>query len=114
MKKIDWNLLNETIFWWEKKRIIFNIVVGLSGLLSLIVVSPYFFGIKEIIGILIWAILANIFYSSGILIEIINLYYYSSEVKFFKYRFGLYVLGSFLYCAVTFFYPFLYFFPTFD
>ncbi|WP_452230152.1 hypothetical protein [Lacinutrix sp. MEBiC02404] len=114
MKKIDWNLLNETIFWWEKKRIIFNIAVGLSGVLSLIVVSPYFFGIIEIMGILIWAILANILYSSGILIEIINLYYYSSTVKFFKYRFGFYVFGLLLYCAVTFFYPFLYFFPTFD
>ena len=114
MKKIEWNLLNETIVWWEKQRIIFNIFVGISGLLSLIIVSPYFFGIAEIIGVLIWGIIANILYSSGILIEIFNLYYFNSKVNLFKFRFGFYVFGSLLYCLVTFVYPFLYFFPAFD
>jgi hypothetical protein len=114
MKKIEWNLLNETIVWWEKQRIIFNIVVGISGLLSLIIISPSYFGITEIIGILFWGIIANILYSSGILIEILNLYYFNSKVKFYKFRFGFYVFGSLLYCAVTFLYSFLYFFPIID
>ncbi|MDO5980032.1 hypothetical protein [Flavivirga spongiicola] len=113
MKKIDWNLLNETIVWWEKKRITFNVVVGISGLISFMVLSPNYFGITEIIGILTWGILANILYSSGILIEIFNFYYFNDKVKFFKFRFGFYIFGSLLYCAVTFIYPFLYYIPPF-
>lgn len=114
MKKIDWNLLNETIIWWEKQRLIFNIAVGITGISSLIIISPYFFGITEIIGIFIWGIIANIFYSSGILIEIINLHYFNKKVKFFKFRFAFYLFGSILYCLVTFVYPFLYYISLLD
>jgi hypothetical protein len=111
MKNIEWNHLYETIVWWEKQRIIFNLVVGISGLLPLIILLPSWFGIEEVIGILIWGIISNILYSSGILVEIFNLYYLNSKVNFFKFKFGFYFFGSLLYCVVTFFYSFLYFSP---
>ena len=114
MEKIDWNLIDEPVTWWEKQRIVFNVVVGLTGILSMIMFISNPFGIREVIGILFWGFIANILYSSGILLEIINLYYLKGKVNFFKFRFGFYVFGTLLYCAATFIYPFLYYFPVFD
>ena len=55
MKKIDWNLLNESIVWWEKQRLAFNVVVGITGILSLIIFA-YDLNIIEIIGVFIWGL----------------------------------------------------------
>jgi hypothetical protein len=114
MKKTDWNLLNESIVWWENQRITFNIVVGISGIISMAVFIKNPLEIKDIIGVLFWGFIANILYSSGILIEVFNLYYFKGKYNFFKYKYAFYVFGSLLYCAATFICCFLYYFPLLD
>jgi hypothetical protein len=113
MKNVEWNLLNESIVWWEKNRIGFNILVGLTGIISLITFLSEPFGITEVFGILFWGVIANVLYSFGVLVEIFNLYYFERKLNFFKFKYLFYVTGTILYCAVTFFFALLYCIPKF-
>jgi hypothetical protein len=61
--------------WWEARRLMYNLIVGLSGVLPLLV-SGIFFQ-KAIASIafficLAWAILANFCYFSGYLLELFD------------------------------------------
>ena len=109
MKQLDNNRLNETISWWEKKRIIFNIIIGFFGILALIIIQPSCFGWFDCIGILLWGIMANILFSLGILLEIANQYYFKSKYNVYQFRNFFYVIGTLAYAFVTFSYPFLYY-----
>lgn len=64
------------IFWWEKRRLAFNLVVGATGLLSLSVIAliglmpphPGFSGPPPL-AILIYGVIANLCYTLGWVIE---------------------------------------------
>lgn len=108
MKNID--RLVRTIQWWEKKRIWFNIFVGAVGIITVIayggfVYEPHY----TIVQIIIWGFLANILYSSGILLEAANLHYFNGSIPFYKFKYFLFILGTFLYCVVTFMYAIFYY-----
>lgn len=60
-------LLFESHYYWFKKRLLFNILVGLSGFLCLFFSSfNLFFFIPSLI---IWAVIANALYSLGYVLE---------------------------------------------
>lgn len=94
--------------WWERKRLYFNILVGLAGLLTIIFCANTF-GVIEIFGCLFWGIVANIFYSFGFTLEIANIYYLKGRIPYAKIKLGLFVIGTGLYCLVTLVYGFSYF-----
>ncbi len=99
---IDDEKLNTSVEWWEKKRLWFNIAVGLTGVISILAIWPYFF-FEEIVGIIIWGIIANIFYSLGILVEILDSYYLNGKGKFYSFRMFFFITGTLAYCFVTFY-----------
>jgi hypothetical protein len=100
------NLL-DAVQWWEKKRILYNILLFS---LELLLVGIYWdgmmlFGIgSAIIGIISHNIVANMFYTIGWGIEILFLYYFKIK-SFGNVRFALYIMGvlfSFLWAWVAY------------
>ncbi|MBL7559986.1 hypothetical protein JAO71_09245 [Olleya sp. YSTF-M6] len=96
------SILNDTVKWWESKRLIYNIIVGLVGLITILIMQPIHFGFFECIGIIIWGIGANIFFSLGTLVEIFDLYYFKGKLKLHNYRPLFLTLGLFIACLITY------------
>jgi hypothetical protein len=70
--------------WWEKRRWIYNIVVGFTGVFFMFLmpmVTSF-----DIIGIVIYGLLANLCYSLGFLIEVVARYYFKNESDFMDRR----------------------------
>lgn len=97
--------LKSNVKWWESKRWIFNLLVGVSGLLVIINVlaeSHYQWKLEDTLGVIIWGIGVNIFYSLGILLELFDWYYLNNRVGFKKLRSFFYIIGTFISCFYTF------------
>ncbi|MFK7773854.1 MAG: hypothetical protein AB8F94_17015 [Saprospiraceae bacterium] len=70
--------LYESIKWWESRRILFNIAVGISGLIPIYIFWDAVLEIGflfSVIGILIYGSLANICYCFGWGIDILKSFY---------------------------------------
>ncbi|MCB9222852.1 MAG: hypothetical protein R2780_10935 [Crocinitomicaceae bacterium] len=96
--------------WWEKKRIIYNLILGLAGLISMLMISPGFTGF-ELFGIVMWGLFANLCYSIGFLIEMANLYYLKGRYDLSSVRMAFFLFGTGFAGFCTFFFPFLVYFP---
>ena len=86
----------ESVGWWERKRLLYNlIVVGTELFLMILYKSEVInYGIvSALLGSIIWTFLANICYSLGWGIEIFRLYYNLSISSFDKWRLLLLVTG---------------------
>jgi len=98
--------LKSTISWWESKRWIFNFVVGLFGALGVYTgLSRYAYSwtMSDTLGIIIWGIGANIFYSLGLLVELYVWYYISKDIKINNgLRYFFFVGGTIFSCLWTF------------
>jgi len=70
----DENILN-VVKWWEKKRLIYNITVCISGLLGLILSKNLFLLIFLFQGVILYAIVANVCFSLGWSSFVLRLYY---------------------------------------
>jgi hypothetical protein len=97
--------LRLNIKWWESKRLIFTIFVGISVAIS------FYFGYSEVdfywssyetIGVIKWLIGANLFYSFGILAELFDWYYFKKRIGVVTFRFSLFIGGTFFSCLWTF------------
>ncbi|QHI35864.1 hypothetical protein IMCC3317_12120 [Kordia antarctica] len=106
-------VLNKTITWWETKRIIFNAFVGIVGIFSVFANIPHTFGLEDFIGIILWGIVANIFYSVGILLEIVNQYYLKGKLNIFLFRHFFFIIGTLMYMFLTWSYTFFYYYNNF-
>lgn len=73
----------EAIKWWEKRRVWFNVAVGLSGLISILFLFPMF-NLYDILGIIFYGIAANVFYSFGFVLEALNLHYLNGRIEMSK------------------------------
>lgn len=111
IKKANTDQLLATIQWWEKKRILFNIIVGIFGVISTLLLNygHLFTGWINMLQIILWGFAANIFYSSGILLEVVNVYYLKSSRNFFRYRYLHFTIGTLLYSIVTIITAFTYY-----
>jgi len=61
--------LLESYRFWNKNRLLFNIIVGLAGLASVILFGLFVLTVYDIFGIVAWGIVANGLYSLGFLWE---------------------------------------------
>jgi hypothetical protein len=90
--------------WWEKKRIIYNLVVGTTGLLCL-----YFLSLPvHWLEVLFYGIIVNLCYTLGFLIEVGARYYLDSNMNFTGKRKVLFGLGLVFSILVTVGLAFLY------
>lgn len=101
--------LQNTISWWEKKRIAFNIFIGLIGSIAVFHFINHAFTQDDAIGIILWGIMANILYSIGILLEVANQYYLKGKLNIFHYRLLFFIVGTLLYMLATWVYASLYY-----
>ncbi len=106
----DWILeelnmrLAEGLVWWEEKRLWFNIIVGITGLIpTLFSIEPYLF--KEIItGSILWVILVNLCFSLGYLAEALDQHYCRGRFQLDKLRWLVLILGTYLTYVVAYFF----------
>lgn len=96
------NGLAEALAWWEKKRLLYNVIVGLTGLPVLLVAANEVSILPQLlIACFIYALIANAFYSLGYLLESWNQYYLKNTIKFEAFRLPLYVIGLLFSAGLT-------------
>lgn len=94
------NSLQNALIWWEKKRILFNSFVGISGVVSIMFLEVGL-SFRILIEILIWIILVNLFYCFGFLVESLDNYYLNKILKTEKLRLILFIIGTTIICTLT-------------
>ena len=100
----------KSFLFWEKKRLLFNILVGITGLLVLFYLYKFtffYFTLFEIVGVFIWAFVANAMYSIGFVSESIIIYYSSGRKDYSNIRLYFFYFGTLLYILFSLFYGFL-------
>jgi len=98
---MDRDELRHVLRWWEKKRVWYNLAVGIVGLFGLVMFSSHFY-LEDLIGILIYGIIANVFYSLGILVELFDFYYFNGKLRIHRARYLLFIFGTLISCLITF------------
>jgi hypothetical protein len=93
----------------ETKRLWFNIEVGISGISAIVSTGNFECILFNIFGIVAWGLIVNILISTGILVEILDDYYFKSKFKLSRFRWFFYIAGTILYCILTFGYAIFYF-----
>jgi hypothetical protein len=94
--------LMDSFRWWEKRRFLYNVIVGVSGIGGML----YFIGripytLYDIIGMLAWAAAANTCYFAGFLIEPFFKYYFKSTIDFADKRSNFFWAGAVLSAVLT-------------
>ena len=103
------NKLTESNIFWLKKRLLFNIIVGVSGLIS---VSKFFnmVTVFDVLGIIIWGIVANALYSFGYVAESVVIDKTNGRNDLKKFRILLFWIGTSFYVIATVLYTHLYYY----
>ena len=105
--------LKTNIKWWESKRWIFNIAVGLFGIYGIydfLSTINYEWTTEDTIGVIFWGIGANIFYSLGSLMELFDWYYFNNKIKITQGLRYLLLIGGILFsCFWTLWNTIIYF-----
>jgi len=83
----------ELVRWWEKRRWVYNIVVGLSGLAVLLLMQVDF-SVHVLLAIAYYGVLANLCYTFGWAIEVLLLVYFNRVEPMGKYRLLLFLVGT--------------------
>lgn len=105
-------ILTNSVKWWEKRRPIFNLIVGFTGVITLLIVAK-FFGKEEFIGLIIYGLVVNLFYSLGILLELFDYYYFNNRIGLKRFRVLFLILGTLISFFITIFNVILYYIPKF-
>jgi hypothetical protein len=98
----------EKFQWWEKKRLLFNLAVGITGVIATILHCKHF-GAFELFGTVAWGAVANILYSTGFLLEMIDYYYFKGNIKLEGVRMLLLITGTLCYVIVSYFFGMAYY-----
>jgi hypothetical protein len=101
----------EAITWWEKKRLLYNIVVNGIAIGRIFFelskfntpfTQSHFLWLPIIFIVIQFFILANFCFCSGYVLEILEFYYFK-KIGFFKYRrWGLLILGYTISVPISF------------
>jgi hypothetical protein len=91
----DKNSFEAAFAWWEKRRLRYNLIVGLPGLLFLLIHYRVMgFHLSTIISAVVIGIIANGFYCLGYLTEFFLKYYFHSTIDFADKRNTVFWLGT--------------------
>ena len=104
--------LKSNMKWWESKRLLFNLVVGLVGVYGIykaIAIGDYTWVLTDLIGIIFWGVGANILYSTGLLLELLDWYYLNNKIRIYRLRWLFFVAGLLFSCVFTLVHSMLYF-----
>lgn len=87
--------------YWTKKRLLFNMLVGVAGVVSIILFSKLLF-LFDYIGILMWGMVANGLFSFGYVLECTIITNSNGLKNIVKYRNLLFWIGTLTYIFTTF------------
>lgn len=89
--------------YWHRKRLLFNIIVGLAGGVSLLLVSGFgmMLGLFDFFGAVTWGLVANAFYSTGYVLDSWVIARSGGKQSLTPYRNGLFWLGTIAYTLVS-------------
>jgi len=93
---------SEIVRWWEKKRLLFNILIAICGLVNIIL--SHKFKTKFIVPSIFYGIAANIFFSTGILLEAWDNYYFNGRIHTKNYRLPIFIIGVLFSAFITLIY----------
>lgn len=106
--EIGEKLVNSNNF-WLKKRLLFNFLVGIFGLLTTLKFTNLMNSF-DYIGIIIWGIVANVFYSFGYVLESFIIKKSNGKKDLSKNRIILFWLGTICYIIITVYFANFYFY----
>jgi hypothetical protein len=86
--------------WWEKRRPAYNMVVGITGLVVLFFLGE--FSLLTLAGVLLYGLVANVFYSTGFLLEVVDKHYFKSSLDISERKNELFWIGLLFSGLVTF------------
>ena len=92
--------LGDSILFWEKRRIVFNVLVGICGVFVL-VVSWKYTKWYDVIFAGIYGVLMNLAYMTGFYLETLDLHFFKSRFRINKHRRLLFTAGTILACIFT-------------
>ena len=103
------NKLTQSNIFWLKKRLIFTIIVGIAGIIS---ISRFWNLITafDILGIILWGIVANAMYSFGYVLESLIIHKTNGQSDLKKSRVWLFWIGTICYTLLTILYTPLYYY----
>jgi hypothetical protein len=87
--------------WWEKKRIVYNMVLLVTGGITLFMLQG--FDPLMLIGVLIYGVFANVFYCLGFFIEMASHHYFKSDRDFTSTRVTIFWIGLIFSVFITLF-----------
>lgn len=98
--------LEDSIRWWEKKRLLFNIVVAVCGLLPAVFAlgNMGFTLILFLVGSIFWGLGANALYCAGFMLEALSFHYLKTEKPFTWLRWTLFICGLGFSSLITLFF----------
>ena len=98
----DETSLMDSFRWWERKKGLYNIIVGLSGIAGMFIFTGHIpLTPLDLMGIFAWAIAANVCYFTGFLLEPIAKYYLKSTIDFADKRSNFFWTGTILSILIT-------------
>lgn len=100
--------LQIALAWWEKKRIWYNLIVGVSGVIPIVLYANHF-GFVEVFGLAMYGLILNVFYSSGFLIEALNIHYLKQKLQIEYLKYPLLIIGTLISSALTYVWGVIYF-----
>lgn len=90
---LDQQSYKSIIQWWERRRIWYNVAVGLAGIVG-VIPSTIFYPIWfVVISAVFYGVLANICYTMGWSIELFLLMKSKDKIHFGRYRLVIFILG---------------------
>ncbi len=106
--------LADSFRYWAGRRLLFNSIVGIAGVISVITLIGSFITLFDLFGMAIWGVVANIFYSTGYIIESYVIARSKGESNLAGSRDFLFWTGTIAYVVVGYFFVLMYSFPVPD
>lgn len=98
--------LRNNIKWWESKRWIYALLILCFSVLGLYMgtskTENYSFSFDDVICLSIWLLVANIFYSVGLLLELFDWYYFKGKLKLIRFKHLFFIFGLLFSCVYSF------------
>jgi len=100
--------LLESHRYWSRKRILFNIIVGLGGVFSVLLFVGEETTLFDLFGMMLWGIVANAFYSTGYILDSYIISRSKGEKSLQDIRGLLFWIGTIAYVVVGFLFVMMY------
>jgi hypothetical protein len=109
--KVSGQKLLDSHRYWSKKRILFNIIVGSAGIISVLLVLGTGLAIFDLFGIVTWGVVANAMFSIGYIFESYIISKSKGQRDLQGNRDILFWIGTIAYVIVGFIFLLIYSFP---